>query len=205
MAINIPLAVLFAFAMLFMRGQSANLLSIGAVYFGIIVDSSVIMVENIFRHINANDFTDLPLKERILLACRRDPAQPLFSPVDHGLRVLAAVHDAGPRRTDLGTHGRNLRLCPGGALLLAVTLSPVLCSGFLKNLKPSPTTSWSAGLQRATCGNWAVRRTLVDAGRLWRLVAVTLAAMPLRPGVHAGVGRGQCLDPRHLPVNVVVG
>src|SRR5262249_3232205 len=46
-AINIPLALMFAFAILFVRGKSANLLSIGAVDFGIIVDSSVIMVENI--------------------------------------------------------------------------------------------------------------------------------------------------------------
>ncbi|HKI34227.1 MAG TPA: efflux RND transporter permease subunit, partial [Gemmataceae bacterium] len=52
-AINIPLALLFAFAVLFLRGKSANLLSIGAVDFGIIVDSSVIMVENIYRHISS--------------------------------------------------------------------------------------------------------------------------------------------------------
>src|SRR4029077_14159969 len=38
-AINIPLALLFAFAVLYLRGKSANLLSIGAVDFGIIVDS----------------------------------------------------------------------------------------------------------------------------------------------------------------------
>ena len=50
-AINIPLALLFAFSVLFLRGKSANLLSIGAVDFGIIVDSSVIMVENIYRHL----------------------------------------------------------------------------------------------------------------------------------------------------------
>ena len=49
MAINIPLALLFAFAVLMLRGKSANLLSIGAVDFGIIVDSSVIIVENIYR------------------------------------------------------------------------------------------------------------------------------------------------------------
>src|SRR5262249_14914480 len=52
-AINVPLALLFAFSVLFLRGKSANLLSIGAVDFGIIVDSSVIMVENIYRHIRA--------------------------------------------------------------------------------------------------------------------------------------------------------
>src|SRR5207244_5448922 len=54
-AINIPLALLFAFAVLFLRGKSANLLSIGAVDFGIIVDSTVIMVENIYRHLSSGE------------------------------------------------------------------------------------------------------------------------------------------------------
>src|SRR5439155_8165122 len=51
-AVNIPLALMFAFAVMFLRGKSANLLSIGAVDFGIIVDSSVIMVENIYRNLS---------------------------------------------------------------------------------------------------------------------------------------------------------
>ena len=76
-AINIPLALLFAFTMLFLRGKSANLLSIGAVDFGIIVDSSVIMVENIYRHISSGENADLPLKERIIHACH-EVEGPLF-------------------------------------------------------------------------------------------------------------------------------
>ena len=51
MAINIPLALLFAFSVLYFRGKSANLLSIGAVDFGIIVESSVVITENIYRHL----------------------------------------------------------------------------------------------------------------------------------------------------------
>src|SRR5207249_8527414 len=58
-AVNIPLALLFAFATLFLRGKSANLLSIGAVDFGIIVDSSVIMVENIYRHLSSGEQSSL--------------------------------------------------------------------------------------------------------------------------------------------------
>ena len=48
-AVVIPLALLFAITLLYYLGMSANLLSIGAVDFGIIVDSSVIIVETIFR------------------------------------------------------------------------------------------------------------------------------------------------------------
>ena len=67
-AINIPLALLFAFGTLFLRGKSANLLSIGAVDFGIIVDSTVIIVENIYRHLSAGLHADEPLGRRIILA-----------------------------------------------------------------------------------------------------------------------------------------
>ena len=52
-AIMIPLALLFSIVVLFVQDKSANLLSIGAVDFGIIVDSSTIIVENIYRHITA--------------------------------------------------------------------------------------------------------------------------------------------------------
>lgn len=48
--LNIPFALLFAIIILVARGESANLLSLGAVDFGIIVDSAVILVENIFRN-----------------------------------------------------------------------------------------------------------------------------------------------------------
>ena len=48
--LNIPFALLFAIMLLVLRGESANLLSVGAVDFGIIVDSAVILVENIFRN-----------------------------------------------------------------------------------------------------------------------------------------------------------
>src|SRR5260370_35849790 len=67
-AINIPLALLFAFSVLFLRGKSANLLSIGAVDFGIIVDSSVILVEDIYRHVSSSENAEVRLKERILRA-----------------------------------------------------------------------------------------------------------------------------------------
>src|SRR5205823_13909117 len=67
-AVNVPLALLFAFGVLFLRGKSANLLSIGAVDFGIIVDASVIMVENIHRHVTSGEYANLPLKDRIIRA-----------------------------------------------------------------------------------------------------------------------------------------
>src|SRR5262249_8602049 len=49
---TIPFALFFAIGMLVLRGESANLLSVGAIDFGLIVDATVIMVENIFRHLS---------------------------------------------------------------------------------------------------------------------------------------------------------
>ena len=51
--VNIPFALFFSIIILVMRGEDANLLSVGAVDFGIIVDSAVILVENIFRNFQA--------------------------------------------------------------------------------------------------------------------------------------------------------
>ncbi len=50
-AATIPFALAFAIAILVLRGESANLLSVGAIDFGLIVDATVIMVENVFRHL----------------------------------------------------------------------------------------------------------------------------------------------------------
>src|SRR6202008_5076217 len=51
--LNIPFALLFAVILLVLRGESANLLSLGAVDFGIIIESAVILVENVFANLQA--------------------------------------------------------------------------------------------------------------------------------------------------------
>jgi cobalt-zinc-cadmium resistance protein CzcA len=50
-AMTIPFALSFAIGLMILRGESANLLSVGAIDFGLVVDATVIMVENIFRHL----------------------------------------------------------------------------------------------------------------------------------------------------------
>jgi cobalt-zinc-cadmium resistance protein CzcA len=54
-ALVIPFALFFAILIMLLRGESANLLSVGAIDFGLIVDATVIMVENIFRHLSETD------------------------------------------------------------------------------------------------------------------------------------------------------
>jgi heavy metal efflux system protein len=135
-AINIPLALLFAFSMLYLRGKSANLLSIGAVDFGIIVDSSVIMVENIYRNLASGHHPGLPIKERILRFVKEIDNALLFSTL---IMVCAFV----PLFTMSGAEGELFRpmaqtyaFSLAGALMLTLTLTPVLCMLLFKNFKP---------------------------------------------------------------------
>ncbi len=135
-AINIPLALLVAFSLLFLRGKSANLLSIGAVDFGIIVDSSVIMVENIYRHLASGDHAHLPLKERILKSSREIDRALLFSTAIMVCAFLPLFTMSGPEGQLFGPMADTYAFSLAGALILATTTTPVLCMLFFKKLKP---------------------------------------------------------------------
>jgi cobalt-zinc-cadmium resistance protein CzcA len=135
-AINIPLALLFAFSMLFLRGKSANLLSIGAVDFGIIVDSSVIMVENIYRCLASGEYAELPIKDRILRSARQIDHALLFSTLIMVCAFVPLFTMSGPEGQLFAPMAQTYAFSLGGALFLAVTLTPVLCMFLFKNLEP---------------------------------------------------------------------
>jgi cobalt-zinc-cadmium resistance protein CzcA len=135
-AINVPLALLFAFTLLYFRGQSANLLSIGAVDFGIIIDSSVIMVENIYRHLSAGEYADLPIKERILRACREVERPLLFSTAIMVCAFIPLFTMRGPEGQLFGPMADTYAFALAGALVLAVTLAPVLCLLLFRKFQP---------------------------------------------------------------------
>ncbi len=137
-AVNIPLALLFAFAVLYFRGKSANLLSIGAVDFGIIVDSSVIIAENIYRHLAAGENADLPLKTRILHAAAEIDRALLFSTLIMVCAFIPLFTMQGAEGSLFGPMAQTYASALGGALALAVMLTPVLCLLLFKNLKPAP-------------------------------------------------------------------
>jgi cobalt-zinc-cadmium resistance protein CzcA len=129
-AINIPLALLAAFVGMVATGTPANLISLGAVDFGIIVDSTVIVVENIFRHLGRTGQGTLP--ERILAA-----ASEIASPM--GFSTLIIVVAFIPLFTMTGVSGvifsplaHTYAFAIGGAILLALTLTPVVASRVLR-------------------------------------------------------------------------
>src|SRR5206468_12397751 len=86
-ALAIPLSMLFAFSGMLRFGIAASLLSLGAIDFGLIVDSSVVMVENCVRHIAHGDSRRRPLREVI-----RDAAVEVRRPTLFGELVIMIVY-----------------------------------------------------------------------------------------------------------------
>jgi cobalt-zinc-cadmium resistance protein CzcA len=135
-AINIPLALLFAFSMLYLRGKSANLLSIGAVDFGIIVDSAVVVVENIYRNLASHNHPDLPIKERILLFVKEIDHALFYSVLIMVCAFVPLFAMTGPEGQLFGPMAQTYAFSLAGALVLALTFTPVLCTLFLRRVKP---------------------------------------------------------------------
>jgi heavy metal efflux system protein len=131
-AASIPLALLFAFICLDLQNASANLLSIGAVDFGILVDAAVVMVENIHRRLAVRATGPLDVIQVI-----RDAA----AEVDRALVYAVAVIVAGflPIYVLTGPSGKLFKPMADtmvfaliGSLLVTLTLLPVLCSWFMR-------------------------------------------------------------------------
>jgi cobalt-zinc-cadmium resistance protein CzcA len=140
-AIMIPLALLFSVMVLYVQGKSANLLSIGAVDFGIIVDSSTIIVENIYRHITAhNADRSRPLIDRIIDASTEIERCLFYSTTIIVCAFIPLFSMSGPEGALFGPMANTYAFAICGALMMAVTLAPVLCSFFFVNKKEAHDT-----------------------------------------------------------------
>jgi cobalt-zinc-cadmium resistance protein CzcA len=131
-AVTIPLALLFAFICLDLQNASANLLSIGAVDFGILVDAAVVMVENIFRQIAARKGTPAGFMEII-----RDAAAEVDRPLFYSVTVIVASFLpiyvlAGPSGALFKPMADTMVFALVGSLIVTLTLLPVLCSWFMR-------------------------------------------------------------------------
>jgi len=133
-AIMIPLALLFSVTVLYVQGKSANLLSIGAVDFGIIVDSSVIIVENIYRHITAHGSDrSRPMIDRIADASAEIERALFFSTSIIVCAFIPLFAMTGAEGALFGPMANTYAFAIFGALILAVSLAPVLCSFLFHN------------------------------------------------------------------------
>src|SRR5262249_40178469 len=102
-----------------------------------IVDSSVIMVENIFRHLSSGENAELPLRERIVRAASEVMRSLFFATCIMVCALLPLFTMKGPEGQIFGPMADTYAFALGGALLFTFTLSPVLCLLFFKNLKPA--------------------------------------------------------------------
>ena len=129
-ALAIPLSMLFAFSGMLKFGIAASLLSLGAIDFGLVVDSSVVMIENCVRHL-AHGKSD---KSRLEII--RDAAIEVRKPTMFGELIIMIVYL--PILTLEGVEGKLFRpmamtviMALAGSMVLSLTLMPVLASLFL--------------------------------------------------------------------------
>src|SRR6201999_1089647 len=132
-AVTIPLALLFAFVCLDLQHASANLLSIGAVDFGILVDGAVVMVENIFRQIALRRGTTFNLVEII-----KDAAAEVDRPLFYAVAVIVVSFLpiyvlSGPSGTLFKPMADTMVFALIGSLIVTLVLLPVLCAYFMRN------------------------------------------------------------------------
>jgi len=127
-ALTIPLALLFAFIFLNAHGEAANLLSIGAIDFGIIIDGTIVMVENIYRELSDRKGQDYKLQE-VILAAARDVDRPIFYSVAIIIAGYIPIYALrGPAGLLFRPMANTMAFALLGALLFTLTLVPVLVS-----------------------------------------------------------------------------
>ena len=131
-ALTIPLSLLFAFIFLHGRGVPANLLSIGAIDFGIIIDGTVVMMENIYRELAERHGQEYQLHE-VILAAARDVDRPIF----YSIAVILAGYI--PIYALSGASGKlfhpmaeTMSYALLGSLIFTLTLVPVMSSYWFK-------------------------------------------------------------------------
>ena len=178
----IPLSMLVAFIGMVRAGVSGNLMSLGAIDFGLIVDGSVVMVENVFRLMSGTRALGKDPQHII-----QESTVEVARPVAFAVGIIMIVYL--PILTLTGVEGRMFRpmaitvlFAIGGSLILALTLIPVLCSLFLKKA-PEHHETW---LVRKLRGIYepvlerALRRRLATVGIAAAVFAVGLGLVATR-------------------------
>ncbi len=125
-AINIPLALLIAFTGMVGTGTQANLISLGAVDFGIVVDSTVIMTENIFRHLGSHGKGSIV--DRVLRSAGEVGGPMMFSSLIISVAFLPLFTMTGVAGVIFSPMALTYAFAIGGAIILALTLTPTLAS-----------------------------------------------------------------------------
>jgi len=193
-ATTIPFALFFAITMLVLRGESANLLSVGAIDFGLIVDATVIMVENIFRHLAE---APTQLRQRVMTNARRTTRlsgrlleiYASASEVNQAIFFSAAIIIAGfvPLFTMSGVEGhifapmaKTYAYAIGGGLIATFTITPALSAILLPERISEVETFVMRGLRRLyrPVLEYALANCILTLGAAALLLGLAVVALP---------------------------
>jgi heavy metal efflux system protein len=165
-SLTIPFALLFASICLDLRHISANLLSLGALDFGMVVDGAVVMVENIVRHLNRPEEAPRTLVDRI-----RTAAHEVQRPVFYAIAIIITAYL--PIFTLQRVEGKlfkpmawTVAFALLGALIFSMMVAPALASIlFRRDAKQwqNPVMTFLTNRYRASA-HWAIRHRLVTVG-----------------------------------------
>ena len=196
----IPLSMLIAFTGMMQAGLSGNLMSLGAIDFGLLVDGSVVMVDNILRRLSATRSRNQDERLAEILAAGREVLRPMTFAV--GIIILVYV----PILTLTGIEGKMFRpmastviMALAGSLLLAVTVTPLLSFWFARagsGHEEPRLIRIMRGLY-APCLRWALARPVWPVA-----IAVGLFLLSLGLGARLGVEFVPRLDEGDLAIQV---
>ena len=164
-ALTIPFSLLFAATCLDLAHIPANLLSLGALDFGMVVDGAVVMVENIIRHLGMSKDTSTPL-EKI-----RNAAQEVQRPVFYAIAIIITAYL--PIYTLQSVEGRLFRPMAWtvgfallGAMIFSIVIAPVLASIFFRRGAhewENPVLHWITKRYRILL-TWAIDKRALTVG-----------------------------------------
>lgn len=178
-AASIPISMLVAFSAMRVLGISGNLMSLGALDFGLIVDGSVVLIENVVRYLNHHADDGRPHREKVRAACAE-----IVRPVTFAVTMIIIVYV--PILGFSGIEGKMFRpmaltvlFALIGSLACALTLMPVLATLLLTRAKEREPRFfvWSRALYtRVLSATLPHPRRLSAAA--WLVIVATLALIP---------------------------
>ena len=196
-AVAIPLSMLFAFSGMLYFGIAASLLSLGALDFGLVVDSSVVMIENVIRRLSHADGKQNRL-DLVRLACIEVAKPSVF-----GVMIIMIVYL--PILTLEGVEGKMFRpmaltvvFALLGSLIFSLTLVPVLASMFLSGV----TEEKEILLARIAK---AIYRPILGVTMRYQWLVVGVAVCSLAVALKMAMGLGAEFVPRLSEGDVVIG
>jgi cobalt-zinc-cadmium resistance protein CzcA len=199
-AAAIPISMLIAFTGMLKTGISGNLMSLGAIDFGLLVDGSVVMIDNILRKLSS-------LKDRSVEArvqCIQEAAKEVVRPITFAMGIIILVYL--PILTLAGVEGKMFRpmaftviFALAGSLIFAVAAVPTLAFWIAKT-QPNQEENWLLRKLRSIyepCLRFSMSKPLLAAG-----VAIGLFVVSLFVGTSLGVVFMPRLDEGDLAIQV---